>query len=531
MSPVIIKRCLTGVLLVSTAIAGCGPPARPTSKIGEKTQVSSSATIGELTEVFIPQAIPIEGYALVGNLKGAGSSQCPPAVRQYLEQYMLKQLPAKTNVSAIIDSADTAVVHISGNIPANASKNDRFDLKVVALAGTQTTSLEGGILLGAELKVKGQFSTGTKTLALAEGPVFINSLGDTPVDKRSGFILAGGRVLNDSQISLVINNRNYHLTRHICDRINEGFGSATAKAVMPGQITLSIPDRYKGQENHFLALLKATYLFASAQNQKIDSLISGLANSENKLQSETTLEAIGIAAAEKLASLLNSADEKTRLAAARCLLNIGDDRGLEPLRTIALDKNSKYRIEALEAISFGAKRSDASAILQRLLRDDDFNIVLAAYRQLCKIDDIAVSRQIVGRNFYLDIVPGSSKQFIYVSRSGTPLIVLFGDIIYCRVGTFAQSDDGSIIINATENLDNVQVIRKLPNIPPIKVECSYKLSDIIGTLCEEAELPQNSPRKPGLNAPYADMISIVKQLCDKQAVFAQFFAGPLPKID
>jgi hypothetical protein len=443
---------------------------------------------------------------------------------------MLKQLPAKTNVSAIIDSTDTAVVHISGNIPTNASKNDRFDLKVAALAGTQTTSLEGGILLGAELKVKGQFSTGTKTLALAEGQVFINSLGDTPVDKRSGFILAGGRVLNDSQINLVINDKNYRLTRRICDRINERFGSAVAKAVMPGQITLSIPDRYKRQENHFLALLKTTYLFASAQNQKIDSLISGLANSENKLQSETALEAIGIAAAEKLASLLN-VDEKTRLSAARCLLNMGDDRGLEPLRTIALDKNSKYRIEAFEAISFGANRSDASAILQRLLRDDDFNIVLAAYRQLCKIDDIAVSRQIVGRNFYLDIVSGSSKQFIYVSRSGTPLIVLFGDTIYCRVGTFAQSDDGSIIINATENLDNVQVIRKLPNIPPIKVECSYKLSDIIGTLCEEAELPQDSPRKPGLNAPYADMISIVKQLCDKQAVFAQFFAGPLPKID
>ena len=443
---------------------------------------------------------------------------------------MLKQLPAKTNVSTIIDSTDTAVVHISGNIPANASKNDRFDLNVAALAGTQTTSLEGGILLGAELKVKGQFSSGTRTLALAEGPVFINSLGDTPVDKRSGFILAGGRVLNDSQINLVINDKNYRLTRRICDCINERFGSATAKAVMPGQITLSIPDRYKGQENHFLALLKTTYLFASAQNQKIDSLISGLANSENKLQSETALEAIGIAAAEKLVSILN-ADEKTKLSAARCLLNIGDDHGLEPLRTIALDKDSKYRMEALEAITFGANRSDASAILQRLLRDDDFNIVLAAYRQLCKIDDIAVSRQIVGRNFYLDIVSGSSKQFIYVSRSGTPLIVLFGDTIYCRVGTFAQSDDGSITINTPENLDNVQVIRKLPNIPPIKLECSYKLSDIIGTLCEEAELPQDSPRKPGLNAPYADMISIVKQLCDKQAVFAQFFAGPLPKID
>jgi hypothetical protein len=528
------KTLIISILSVSALFAGCTPRTATTptpTAPDERILVEAAATIGQLSEIFMPQPIPVEGYALVVNLAGTGSAQCPAAIRQYLEQYLLKQLPAGTNVNKIIDSLDTAVVRLSGTIPQNASKNDRFDLKVTAITGTQTTSLEGGILLGAELKVKGQFSIGSKTLALADGPVFIDSLAETPVDKRTGLILVGGRVLNDSQINLAVRQRNFRLTRRICDRINERFGYDTAKAIMPGQITLSTPDRYKGQEDHFAALLKATYLFAAAQNQKIDGFISELANSENKQQSETALEAIGIAAADKLASLLNSTDEKTRLSAARCLLNMGDDRGLEPLRTIALDKDSKYRTEAIEAVTSGAKRNDASAILQRLLRDDDFNIVLAAYNQLCRINDIAVSRQIVGRNFFLDNVPLASKQYVYVFRSGTPRIVLFGAPLYCRVGAFAQSADGSITINAPENLDNVQVVRKLPNIPPVKLESTYDLSDIIQTLCEEAKVPQNSRLKPGLNVSYADMIAIVKQLCDKQAVLAQFFAGPLPKID
>ncbi len=530
------KTLIIGILSVSAFFAGCTPsPARKSAPAvtEERIQVSADATIGQLGEILIPQAIPVEGYALIANLKGTGSPQCPPAIRQYLEQYLLKQVPAGTNVDKIIDSLDTAVVHLAGTIPPNVSKNDRFDLKIAALTSTQTTSLEGGILLGAELKVKGQFSTGSRTLALADGPVFTDNLADAAINKRTGFILAGGRVLNDYQINLVVRQRNFRLTRQICDRINERFGYDAAQAIIAGQITLSVPAKYKGQENHFFALVKATYLFSGAQNQKIDGLISKLSAAQDMQQSETALEAIGIAAADRLASLLTSPDEKTRLSAARCLLNMGDDRGLDCLRTIVFDKNSKYRIDSLNAITFAAKRNDASVILQRLLRDDDFDIVLAAYNQLCKINDIAVSRQIIAGNFCLDIVAQSSKQYIYVFRSGTPRIVLFGGPIYCRVGSFAQFADSSITINAPENRDrdNVLVTRKMPNLQPITLESSHALEDVIQTLCEEAQLPQDSPKKPGLNVSYTDMIAIVKQLCDKQAILAQFFAGPLPKID
>ena len=71
-------------------------------------------------------------------------------------------------------------------------------------------------------------------------------------------------------------------------------------------------------------------------------------------------------------------------------------------------------------------------------------------------------------------------------------------------------------------------MRKLENIPVISLKCSFELSDIIRTLCESAVV--EGGKRPGLNVPYDQAISLLKQMCDKGAVKAEFLAGPLPKI-
>jgi hypothetical protein len=506
---------------------GCDQPSAQSESVDKSLEVSTTVTIGELGEIFYPQPTAVEGYSLIVNLNGTGSSQCPPAIRKYIEQYLLKQMPARTNVGAIIDSPDTAVVRISGTIPANASKDDYFDLKVEALSTTQTTSLEDGILLQSELKTRGQFGPGTKTLAMAEGPVYIDRLGEKNIEPRTGLILAGGRVLNDSLIYFVVNKKNFRLTKQICDRINEQFGPLTAKAVVETQIILTTPEQYKKQESKFFSLINSTYLFPSAQEKKMGELLTQLSSGANKQAAEISLEAIGITAAAKLSALLDSPDQEVRLRAARCLLNMRDDRGLDGLRKIVFDKSSKYRMEAIEAVSYGAKRNDASAILHRLLQDEDVNTVLPAYKQLSRLKDTAISRQVVGQKFFLDIAGQPPKQYVYVTRSGPPVIVLFGPAILCRLGTFVQLPDGSITINAPENLNNVQVIRQLSNKQPAKMESRYNLTDVLQTLGE----PSNSLQRPGLNVSYDEVIAIIKELSNKQAIPAQFIAGPLAKID
>lgn len=519
-------------LLTACLLGGCQEQEQAKTNV-PVSQTEMGLTVGELTEIVSSQTIAVEGYGLVGGLRQTGSSQCPIQIRNYLKQYILKQLPEEQNADRLIDSPDTAVVQINGTIPAMASKGNRFDVKVVSLAGTQTTSLEGGTLWAAELKAKGGFGISSKTLAIAEGPVYIDKIDVSGANKKEGFVPGGGQVSNDYSIVMVMRQPGYRNSVQISNRINERFGVGTANPVGPAQIDLTVPARYKGQKQKFIAILKATFLNENQAviQERTNRLIYELAETENKNASEISLEAIGTPAAEKIATLLNSPQEEIRLRAARCLLNMGDDRGLQALRDIALDTYSTNRIKALEAIAYGARRNDASAICQRLLRDDDFDIMLAAYEQLLKLDDIAVSRDIIARSIYLDMIPSAGQQGIFVSRSGLPRIAIFGAPIYSRPDTFIRYEDGSITIDAPLDSGGVRLIRKIPNVPPITVECSYKLSDIVRTLCEEATVEDSSGRKPGLNVPYCDMTAILKQMCEKGALLAEFKAGPLPKID
>jgi len=212
------------------------------------------------------------------------------------------------------------------------------------------------------------------------------------------------------------------------------------------------------------------------------------------------------------------------------MLNLGSDRGLNSLREIAMDKGSLYRLEALEAIATGASRNDAAGLSRTLLRDNDFDITLAAYETLRKLDDIAIIQSLIGRNFYLEQIAQAKHKAIFVSRSGQPRIVLFGAPIYCRDNVFVESGDGNITINAPAGEESVSIIRKHPKRPNIVVQLqsSFELSDIIRTLCEEP-LKKTDDEQRGLNVSYDEVIVLLKQMCDRGALQAEFRAGPLPK--
>ena len=109
--------------------------------------------------------------------------------------------------------------------------------------------------------------------------------------------------------------------------------------------------------------------------------------------------------------------------------------------------------------------------------------------------------------------------------------MLFGAPLYCRDNIFIQSADGSIIINAPAGQKYVSLIRKHPKRPDVvmRLKSSFELSDIIRTLCDEP-IKKDHQDRPGLGVSYADMIALLKQMCQKGAVEAQFRAGPLPKL-
>jgi flagellar basal body P-ring protein FlgI len=532
---IIIRKmvCVTAVLLIALLIAGCG---QQTGR-GAKDLIPAidlGATIGSLVEVSWPESIRLEGYGLVGGLRGTGSAECPPQIRVYLEKHILTQLPGrKINVGKFISGSDTAVVLVEGIMPAVASRNEYFDVRVTALPGTQTTSLESGWLLGTELKTVGTFGITTKVIADARGAVFLDKIGPSEINKRVGYVLARGKVLDEYGVTLEFHEPDFRTTNIVRNRLNGLFGDGTAKPVLHGRIKVTVPAKYRDQKQRFISIMKATYLTHSTEiiRERIKIFIRKLASSQDAYASEIALEAIGNQSLGGLSVLLNVSNEQVRLRAARCMLNLGSDAGLVTLRQIAMDKGSAYQVEALESITMGARRNDAARISQRLLRDDDFHIRLAAYEQLRKLDDIAVAQERIAGNFYLEQIVQTPHKTIFVSRSGQPRIVLFGAPIRCSDGVFVRSADGNITIDAPTGEEYVSIIRKHPQRPGViaRLKSSFEVGEIIRTLCAKP-LKKGEQGRGGLGVTYADVIALLKRMCDKGAVKAEFWAGPLPKI-
>lgn len=519
-------------LLIALLIVSCGEQGRGVKDLAPTIDLGT--TIGSLVEMSWPESIQLEGYCLVVGLRGTGSMECPPQIRAYLAQHLLKQFPGRTiNIERFIGGSDTAVVLVEGIMPAVASRNEYFDVRVTALGGTQTTSLEGGFLLGTELKTAGTFGIKTKVVADAQGPVFVDKISTSEMNKRIGYVLGRGKILDEYKVTLVLGESDFRMTNSIRNRLNELFGDGTAKVILPGRLEVKVPAKYREQKQRFISIIKETYLSQSTEitGERIKTFIRKLAALQDADASEIALEAIGNQSLSGLVVLLNVSNEQVRLRAARCMLNLGSDAGLATLRQIAMDRGSAYRVEALESITTGARRNDAARISQRLLRDDDFHVRLAAYEQLRKLDDIAVSQEVIAGDFYLEQIAQTPHKSIFVSRSGQPRIVLFGAPIRCSDGIFVRSADGDITIDAPAGQEYVSIIRKLPQRPGViaQLKSSFELGDIIRTLCEKP-LKKGEQGRGGLGVTYADVIALLKRMCDKGAVKAEFWAGPLPKI-
>ena len=524
------------VVFISCFLFSCGPGGGKAD--GRKENLISTGdlgtTLGSLVKMSWPESIRLEGYGLVVGLKGTGSVECPQDIRTYLGQHIQTLFPnRRIDVAQFMGGMDTAVVLVEGVMPVIASRNENFDVRVSALDGTQTTSLEGGWLLGTELKPVGTFGIATRIIANVKGTVYLDKFAVSPKNKRVGYVLAGGKVLDEYKVTLELKKTDFRTTNIIRNRINELFGDMTAKVVLPGVLDVSVPAKYQRQKRRFISIIEMTYLTYNPTiiSERINVFTQKLAALQDADMSEIALEAIGNQSLERLSILLTVANEEVRLRAARCMLNLGSDAGLATLRQMALDSASSYRIIALESIAAGARRNDTVRISQRLLRDNDIRMRLAAYEELRKLEDISVLQELVGNNFYLEQVAQTPRNAIFVSRSGQPRIILFGGPIECSEGIFVRSSDGNITINAPSGQSYVSVIRKHPRRPDvvIQLKSSFVLSDIIRTLCEKPK-EEGKPGKGGLGVPYADVIALLKLMCDKSAVEAEFWAGALPKI-
>ena len=522
------------MLLSVVSFWGCSEPQKP----AEPEVVNPRDTIGSLSRYFATETIPVRGIGIVAGLAGTGSSECPPSVRQELEKYIKQQVVGPVNARAVIDSLDTAVVEISGSMPALCMAGDTFDLVLKPLSSTQTTSLDGGYLYTAELKEQSrltnveQFSRFSRSLATADGPIYAHAT--NAAEQRKWFVLGGGQVKQDSNVKLILNSPGFITANAIRNRINERFGPKTAAAMSTAEISLSFPARYIDHRQKFLKLVESLILAENPaiQNEYAQGLIQKIiSKSEDIENAEIALEGIGRPALDSLAPLLKHPDPVVQFHAARCMLNIGDNRALSVLRMIVSDKKNPYRLEGIRAVGQSARRRDALPILAVALNDPEIQVRLEAYEMLALLNSPEISRRSVADGaFIVDNVICSGPQVVYVFRQKSPKIILFGPPIYCNKNLFIQSNDQTVTINSLPDAEYISVTRKHPNQPRVlgPLLCNYELSSLIRTLGELPDIKESKATQPGLAIPYSDIISILKIMSVRNAIPAQFIAGPEP---
>ncbi len=497
-------------------------------------------TIGSLAFFDGTGGIRVRGLGLVLGLDENGSRECPKRVREQLVEMLYKQrfrVPAEigqklSTPEQLIDSPDTAVVVVQGTVSVANSMGQPFDITVTALPGTQTKSLMGGLLSTTDLQIFRHASGKTisgKVLAHASGPIFLNPFagGDaaTKISLLEGTVLGGGRAVEPRKMRLVLSSPSYLWARKIQDRINAKFPAdpSTSKAISPSFIKLTIPPEYADDTDHFLSLVRATYLssdprFVAIRTQQLGQELVD-ENAPHELIS-LALESIGQSALSVLSTLYGHPKPHVRYYSAIAGLRLGDHIAADGIALVAQDPLDPHRFDAIRALGQAKDIAVARVALRRLLNDEDPRIQIAAYESLSDRADTAITRRYIGEgNFVLDHIPSARSTFIYAKRTQSRKIVLFGDKPQCNPPIFYRSPNGNITINAQSNDDNLTLLRRVPSTgrvsPP--VVASRDLEQLIQLMGSPAGIGAHN-KITGLGLDYSTIVRAIYYLCADGAI-------------
>jgi flagellar basal body P-ring protein FlgI len=493
----------------------------------------------------------VGGYGLVVGLGKNGTSMCPRPVRDY----MLQDLRARYRLGAdndalkhlapenLIDSEETAVVVVYGEIPAAAQKGDRFDLTVRALDRTDVRSLEGGWLMPCSLKLwANDQPVEGRVLGEGSGQVFINPFGlkedaATKVDPREGRILGGGQAAKARRLRLVLTNPSAAIASRLMFLINRQFGvepTKTADAVSPHAVNIMVPPRWHGREVHFLELLMHLYVPAvpSFHDMRLRELCEEAVRPDAALADiSLAWEGMGKTVLSSIRKLYTHENLAVSYFSARAGLRVGDSLALDVMARQANNLKSPFREVAIEELGAATDLSRAVMILRPLLDSNDERIRELAYEGLRQQDDPIVRSVPIGgkRGFILDIVPTKGRYVIGAKRTLEQRITLFGSNILCQTPAFYSHRDEMILITADAGASKLRLVRKTPLTgrfsPPIT--CGLGVRELISVL-------GNAPTKDadghfeGLGLTYSQVVEVLHDLCANKTIDALFVLQGIP---
>lgn len=549
-----VIACFAGIAATIPLIGGCTFIWETESKakldlgVDARTPSDDQAavfrdTIASYAYYVGTRPLPVRGYGLLVGLGTNGSRDCPKAIRTSLLDYIHKRhdfvgtVVGTTNVTPeqLVDSIDTAVVAVYGEIPSGTVRGGEFDVRVAALPGTGTKSIRGGRLYTVELRrfldtpTRGSISG--RVVAVAAGSVFLNpfSGGDsaTRTNELDGIVINGGMVTRSRNAMLALVSPSHARAKMIQDRINSHFGrdDHVANATSPRTVEITLPERCRDDIDHTLALIRNLYLpdnarFATARASELARDLIKL--DRPHAQIALCLEGLRGHALPVLDDLYGRDEHHVSFYAAAAGVRLGSHLAVDVMGLHANDPLCPFRYQAIRALARSDSIAAAATALRRLLDDKDIRIRIAAYEALVtRGDRVIESTPIGGDAFILDLVPSTRPSFIYAKRTGTERIAVFGNRPSCIPPVLYTAPNGALTLSALAGDKTLTAMRVTPwgdASPP--VAAPLDVVALIELLGGRAEVRKG--KILGLGLDYAAVVGAIQHLCDDQSVTAAF---------
>lgn len=501
---------------------------------------SVEGTVSEYAALVGGTSQFVRGYGLVIGLGENGSREVPPAIRRRLASQMNKY---RVNPSAsrgpvvspdrMMDDLDTAVVVVSAVIPPGLPKGAPIDVTVEALPQTQTTDLDGGVLLTTELTrfaVRNGRTLDSQPVVLAHGPVFVNPFGDEnsadPARRRTGRLIGGGILQESRNLRLVLLRPDYAMADVVQRRINERFGNnpRVANAISPSYIDITIPPEYRRNHQRFLELMMHLYVRRGpgVEERKVRDLAGDiLLPAARHHDIALTWEAMGRTVLPVIRDLYAHENASAAFYASRTGARLGDTLAVEAIIRVARNGGSPHQLEAIAELG-RCDQPQAKAALRELLDDSGDLVRVAAYEALTEgLSTGGMQRVDVDRQFVLDVVPTKGEFIIYASQSKSPRIALFGPAMQVRRPVFHHAPGELLTINARDGEEQVTVYRRSHGQLSDELKIPFDVQSLTLTMGRLPKRDDNGQFR-GLGLTYSQVVGVLYRLCKEQAIPARF---------
>lgn len=504
-------------------------------------------TIAPLVTIQGLRANQVRGFGLVVDLVDTGGRDGPEVVKKYIRKEMRRRDAGGTSSSyPILKSRDSAMVELTGYIPAGARKGDRFDVVVQAM-GSDATSLVGGRLVLGELKVFAATPSGVlsgRTLAVAEGPVFVTPFDRVgrPTDKvdlRRGVVLGGGIVRQPRRLRLVLNEPSPSRAKRIERRLNGRYGRGEPIAVgtTAGILELKIPREFDNRRRYFLERALRTTINgdpAFLERRKKELLGEWKEAGADGDAIGLAMEAIGPIVLPDLRPLYEDASVEVSFFAARTGVRLEDREALTAMTRIAGDADNPFRKQAIDTLGWAVKMYGAGEELHKLLSDSDNDIRIAAYKALLRRRHAAIQTKVLDQDgLILDVVNSFGPFLIYVQRQQMPRIAVFGRSLACRPPVMfpGDRDDGRRVVTQlsartgdkalTFKYKNKRNGRISPTLSaPLNI---VELVEFLGDAPRKTE----DGRRVGYAVPYSEIVDILSTFVHTECLPAELVVEDL----